>query len=495
MKTHHNRILCALLTLVLISSLFPSVFAYSGVSNWAKKEIAAMDELGLIPGSLADANMGRNISRLDMCRVAVLAYEKLNGAEIPLPQEHPFSDTTDPDVEKAKAARLISGDGNGKFRPNDNLTRLEFFAIVAQFLNAVDFPVSEENYADISGFSDAGSLPRWGVNHARLTVGLGIVAGSDGGLDWRSATSREQGLALFYRTYQVVLPMFEDSDEPDEPKAIATGTVQIDGYLRVRSGPGTGYDEVGRLYNGDRVEIFEIVTVGTSQWGRISNGWICLDYVVLDSEQQKPTEPEPPRAIATGTVIASGFLRVRSGPGTDYEEVDRIYNGDRIEIFEIVTVGTSQWGRISNGWICLDYVILDPDSDVVTKGQEVVKLAMRYLGYDYTYAGKSPEEGFDCSGFVYYIYKQFGYTLSPGATNQWNKLSDRKVLSQDELIPGDLVFFSGNGQVSGMEHVGIYIGEGQFIHAANPSKGVIITALSESYYASRYLGGKRVIVD
>ena len=482
--------ICAVLAAVLLFSLFPAVSAYTGVADWAKPEVTAMDELGLIPESLAQADMRQNISRLDMCRVAVLAYEKLKGKAIPQPENHPFTDTTDPSVEKAWAAGIVGGYGDGTFRPSKNLTRLEFFAIVAQFLNAVQFPVSEDDYGDISRFSDSGSIP-WGADHAKLTVGLGIVNGSGSILDWRSATSHQQGLALFYRTYQVVLPMFEDSDEPDEPKAIATGTVQINGYLRVRSGPGTNYDEVGQLYNGDRVEIFEIVTVGTSQWGRISNGWICLDYVVLDSEQQEPTEPETPRAIATGTIHANGYLRVRSGPGTNYDEVGQLKHGDRVEIFEIVTVGTTQWGRISNGWICLDYVILDQAS----KGEEVVALAMKYLGYPYVYAGKSPEEGFDCSGFVYYIYKQFGYTLSPGATNQWNKLSDRKVLSQDELIPGDLVFFSGNGQVSGMEHVGIYIGDGQFIHAANPSKGVIITALSESYYASRYLGGKRVIVD
>ena len=405
--------ICAVLAAVLLFSLFPTVSAYTGVADWAKPEVTAMDELGLIPESLAQADMRKNISRLDMCRVAVLAYEKLKGKAIPQPENHPFTDTTDPSVEKAWAAGIVGGYGDGTFRPSKNLTRLEFFAIVAQFLSAVQFPVSEDDYGDISRFSDSGSIP-WGADHAKLTVGLGIVNGSGSILDWRSATSHQQGLALFYRTYQVVLPMFEDSDASDESKAIATGTFHFNGYLRVRSGPGTGYDEVGQLKHGDRIEIFEIVTVGTTQWGRISNGWICLDYVILDQ---------------------------------------------------------------------------------ASKGEEVVALAKKYLGYSYVYAGKSPEDGFDCSGFVYYIYKQFGYTLSPGATNQWNKLSDRKVLSQDELIPGDLVFFSGNGQVSGMEHVGIYIGDGQFIHAANPSKGVIITALSESYYASRYLGGKRVIVD
>ena len=102
----------------------------------------------------------------------------------------------------------------------------------------------------------------------------------------------------------------------------------------------------------------------------------------------------------------------------------------------------------------------------------MVDFALQFVGYDYVYGGKSPEDGFDCSGFVYYVYKQFGYTLYPGATNQWNTLSDT-VIPKGDLRPGDLVFFSDNGQVSGMTHVGLYIGDGKMVHAANPTKGAL----------------------
>lgn len=133
-----------------------------------------------------------------------------------------------------------------------------------------------------------------------------------------------------------------------------------------------------------------------------------------------------------------------------------------------------------------------PDGEIPPECLEVVEFAKTLLGCDYTYAGKNPESGFDCSGFVYYVYKQFGYTLNPGATNQWNYLSD-EVIPQEELRPGDLVFFSSNGQVSGMTHVGMYIGDGQFIHAENYEHGVCITPMDQAYYAARYLGAKRVI--
>lgn len=145
-------------------------------------------------------------------------------------------------------------------------------------------------------------------------------------------------------------------DTPDPEEAIATGTVQTSsGGLNIREGAGTDYAVVGNLSSGSRVEIYEIVTVDGTQWGRIASGWICMDYVVLDEVE------EPEQVIATGTVdISSGSLNIREGAGTDYAKVGSLQDGDRVEIYEIVTVDGTQWGRIEEGWICMDYVVLDP---------------------------------------------------------------------------------------------------------------------------------------
>lgn len=123
-------------------------------------------------------------------------------------------------------------------------------------------------------------------------------------------------------------------------------------------------------------------------------------------------------------------------------------------------------------------------------GEDVAEFALNYVGCRYVRGGQGPNK-FDCSGFVYYVYKNFGYSLKPGARNQWSILG--KTVKKADLLPGDLVFFSGNGRSSGIFHVGIYIGDDQFVHAANSRKGLIVTDMDDSWYARRYLGAKRAI--
>ena len=122
--------------------------------------------------------------------------------------------------------------------------------------------------------------------------------------------------------------------------------------------------------------------------------------------------------------------------------------------------------------------------------QNVVNTALGKVGCRYVYGAQGPNK-FDCSGLVYWVYKQYGYDLQPGARNQWSTLS--KSVNKEDLLPGDLVFFSNNGKASGIFHVGMYIGDGQFVHAANSRKGVIVSNLDGEWYANRYLGAKRAI--
>ena len=122
--------------------------------------------------------------------------------------------------------------------------------------------------------------------------------------------------------------------------------------------------------------------------------------------------------------------------------------------------------------------------------QNVVNTALGKVGCRYVYGAHGPNK-FDCSGLVYWVYKQFGYDLKPGARNQWSILGS--TVKKADLLPGALVFFSDNGRASGIFHVGMYIVDGQFVHAANSKKGVIGSNLDGEWYANRYLGAKRAI--
>ena len=117
--------------------------------------------------------------------------------------------------------------------------------------------------------------------------------------------------------------------------------------------------------------------------------------------------------------------------------------------------------------------------------EAIVAFARQYLGVSYAWAGQGPS-GFDCSGFTYYVFDYFNINLPRTADGQYNAGS--KV---SKLQLGDLVFFST--YEAGPSHVGIYIGDNQFIHSSSGAGVVTITSLSDSYYKARYLGARRII--
>ncbi len=112
----------------------------------------------------------------------------------------------------------------------------------------------------------------------------------------------------------------------------------------------------------------------------------------------------------------------------------------------------------------------------------VVGIAMQYLGVPYRWGGADPS-GFDCSGFIMYVYSKVGVSLPHHAASQY---SAGVGVSRDQLQPGDLVFFNGLG------HAGIYIGGGQFIHSPHTGDVVKISSLSDSWYAATYVGARRI---
>ena len=123
------------------------------------------------------------------------------------------------------------------------------------------------------------------------------------------------------------------------------------------------------------------------------------------------------------------------------------------------------------------------------EGEVIAEYALQFDGYNYNYGGEDPSTGFDCSGLVFYVYRQFGYRLSRVASEQAKNGTAVEDLA--DLLPGDVVCFSWHGN-SYVNHAGIYLGDGLFLHAMDSAHGVLVTPLDE-YLQTHDCHARRII--
>ena len=192
--------------------------------------------------------------------------------------------------------------------------------------------------------------------------------------------------------------------------------------------------------------------------------------------------------------VNSDGVNVRSGASTESEVLATV-DADTIVTVNGLVDGwydvTCKYG--TEGYIRSDFLDLT-ESSASSSGSAIVDTAKSYLGVRYVYGGASPS-GFDCSGFTMYVYQQYGYSLPHSATSQWQSGLGTQVWSIGALQPGDLVFFNDPSRNAGKacSHAGIYIGNGQFVHASSSrSQGVIISDLTSGYYYNYFVGGIHV---
>ena len=190
--------------------------------------------------------------------------------------------------------------------------------------------------------------------------------------------------------------------------------------------------------------------------------------------------------------VTDGALTITPMPLTITAGSDsKAYNGTPLTI-----TGTSgNWTAVTingvKGYVNSAYVTTTKSDGgskpICSIGETIVATAKQYMGAPYVYGGMSPS-GFDCSGFVNYVYKLCGYSMSRVASSIYN--NNGTYVEKANLQIGDLVFFASNS--SSIGHVGIYIGNGQFIHSSSGAGCVVISDLSSSYYLKNYVGAKRI---
>ncbi len=150
--------------------------------------------------------------------------------------------------------------------------------------------------------------------------------------------------------------------QPEQPQG-TPGKVKANGGLNIRSGPGTGYSVAGQLENGAAVMILDQKSVGSMIWGQISQGWISMSYVVLDTPDQDQPQPETggndQSDGITGYIKAIGGLNIRSGPGSSHKVVGAYSNGAKVTVTQQQSDGSVTWGKTSRGWISMTYFTTD----------------------------------------------------------------------------------------------------------------------------------------
>ena len=262
------------------------------------------------------------------------------------------------------------------------------------------------------------------------------------------------------------------------------GGVATTTEVNLRSGAGTDNSILLTAARGSSM----IVESGPENgWYRVyvngNWGYMSADYLSF---------AETMDVSAAGWVNGSD-VRMRSGAGTDSAILRVTSFGESVEVTGVDGV----WYRVNaggvSGYIRSDYVELgertgEAPAANVTVGQQIVAFARQYMGVPYVWAGSSPS-GFDCSGFVSYVFKSFGYQTNRTAAGIYK---NGTAVDKSELQIGDAVFFASSSEAIG--HVGIYIGDGQFIHSSSGAGYVTINSLDESYYSRMYVGARRIAV-
>ncbi|PEF05287.1 enterotoxin EntFM [Bacillus thuringiensis] len=299
-----------------------------------------------------------------------------------------------------------------------------------------------------------------------------------------------------------------------------TGTYTVNvSSLNVRTGPSTSHTVLGSVNKGKTVQV-----VGEVQdWFKINfnggTGYVSKDFVTkggsaVSNETQQPTTNNNTTTVQTGGsyVVNTGALKVRTGPATYNAVIGGVTNGKVLN----VTGAENGWYKINHngrtGYVSADFVkfvkggvnnvtnnnnnnnnvtnnVQQPGKDVqkpTTGGDtsSIVSFAQSLKGKPYRTAGTTPA-GFDCSGFVYYVLKNTGHNIQRmSVAGYWSTMT-----KTSNPQPGDLVYFSDTtGPGKGLTHMGIYLGNGQFISAETEKTGVRISSVSNSYW-SKHLKG------
>ncbi len=274
------------------------------------------------------------------------------------------------------------------------------------------------------------------------------------------------------------------------------GIAEVSNHLNVRQGPGESYDLAGKMTKHAGCEILEV----SGNWTHIKSGkvdgYVKNEYLIMGSAALEAAE----KYVRLMAEVTTTTLFVREGPSKDSIVLTMVPIGEELEVID--GDGTEEWIKIQidedEGYVSSEYVKLSEQLDkavtmkelrygqgVSDKRVNLVNYSKQFLGNPYVWGGTSLTKGCDCSGYVMQIFKKFGYSLP--RTSRQQALCGTKIKAS-EAKPGDLFFYAKAGRIN---HVAIYIGNGQVINASNPKSGIKI---NNAYYRTP-AAVRRIITD
>ena len=272
--------------------------------------------------------------------------------------------------------------------------------------------------------------------------------------------------------------------------------------LNVRSGAGTTYSKLGTLEYKEKVTVLST----SNGWAKINyngqTGYVSSSY--LQTTVLGGTTSENNNSSTTTTVKyvnATSGLNVRSGAGTSYSKIGTLEYKEKVTVLST----SNGWAKINYkgqaGYVSSSYLQSTVPSgstsnsgsnnSVSASASSVIAYAKTLLGKPYVWGAQGPNS-FDCSGFTYYVFKNKAGIILPRTSSAQSKYGT--YVSRNNLRAGDLVFFDTNGANNGqVSHVGLYIGNGQMIHASYSQKKIVIDNFNSSYFKRTFVNGRRVL--
>ena len=266
--------------------------------------------------------------------------------------------------------------------------------------------------------------------------------------------------------------------------------------LNFRTGPSTSYSIINVLMNGQKVEY--ISTSGS--WLKVKyngvTGYVHGDYLTKSTSTGISTSQG-----TTQYVNSTSGLNVRSGAGTTYSKLGTLEYKEKVTVLST----SNGWAKINYkgqaGYVSSSYLQSTVPSgstsnsgsnnSVSASASSVIAYAKTLLGKPYVWGAQGPNS-FDCSGFTYYVFKNKAGIILPRTSSAQSKYGT--YVSRNNLRAGDLVFFDTNGANNGqVSHVGLYIGNGQMIHASYSQKKIVIDNFNSSYFKRTFVNGRRVL--